>query len=61
MGSPLLWHRRHAILLAGQLPENTEDAKLVLEAIQELMDNFLVVADRKATPPPKKVIPFAVS
>lgn len=36
------WHRRHAVMLASQLPEDTTDAKLVLQAVQELVETFLV-------------------
>lgn len=42
MGMPLGWHRRHAIILAGQLPDNTADALLVLQATRELVETFLV-------------------
>ena len=31
------WHRRHAIILAGQLPEGKEDALLILEAATRLV------------------------
>jgi hypothetical protein len=31
------WHRRHAIILAGQLPEGKEDALLVLDAARRLV------------------------
>ena len=31
------WHRRHAIVLAGQLPEGKDDALLVLEAAKRLV------------------------
>jgi hypothetical protein len=31
------WHRRHAIVLAGQLPESKEDALLVLQAATRLV------------------------
>ena len=41
MGKPLAWHKRHALTIAGQLPENIEDARLVLQAMQELVENFL--------------------
>lgn len=41
MGSPQIWHRRQAMVLAGQLPENTEDALLVLQAVHELVETFL--------------------
>ena len=42
MAIPLAWHRRQAIILAGQLPDNTDDALLVLQAAKELVDTFLV-------------------
>lgn len=41
MGMPQIWHRRQAMVLAGQLPENTEDAQLVLQAIHDLLERFL--------------------
>lgn len=42
MGMPLGWHRRAAIILAGQLPDNPTDALLVLQAAKELVDTFLI-------------------
>lgn len=61
MGIPLLWHRRHAIMLAGQLPENQADAELVLQAVHELVETFL-----KGNPAPGQersdnVLPFAAT
>lgn len=41
MGMPLGWHRRAAIILAGQLPDNPADALLVLKAAEELVKTFL--------------------
>lgn len=35
------WHRRLAIQLAGQLPENRNDAIRVLNHTRGLVDNFL--------------------
>jgi hypothetical protein len=31
------WHRRHAIQLAGQLPESKEDALAILDAVRRLV------------------------
>lgn len=59
MGMPLLWHRRHAMILAGQLPENPADAALVLQAIHELMDTFLNKAPAQEPERPDNVLPFA--
>ncbi len=38
---PLKWHRRQAIVLASQLPDNKHDTLMVLQALQELVDTFL--------------------
>jgi hypothetical protein len=41
LGMPSAWHKRQAMLLAAQLPENSADARMILQAMQELIDNFL--------------------
>lgn len=58
MGMPLSWHRRHALTLAGQLPENIEDARLVLEAISELVEDFLSKGEVPEPLRAKNVVPF---
>jgi hypothetical protein len=60
MGMPLQWHRRHAIALAGQLPDNTADALLVIEALKELVDTFLSVEDEEPRQA-ANVLPFGAS
>lgn len=35
------WRRRHAIQIAAQLPENADDALMVLELARELVESFL--------------------
>jgi len=35
------WHRRRALMLATQLPDDIADARLVLEAANELVETFL--------------------
>ena len=35
------WHRRQALGLAAQLPDDPHDARVVLEYCLELVDNFL--------------------
>lgn len=58
MGMPLQWHRRQAITLASQLPENQSDALLVIAALKELVETFL---DDKGDQPERlavNVIPF---
>jgi hypothetical protein len=48
------WHRRHAIVLASQLPDNVEDARLVLEATCEIVESFL--APKVDKPLPENVV-----
>jgi hypothetical protein len=35
------WHRRHAVMLASQLPDGIEDALIILRLITELVNDFL--------------------
>lgn len=58
MGMPLIWHRRHALAIAGQLPENTADALLVLQAVRELVDTFLSKSPDAEGPRAANVLPF---
>ncbi len=46
------WHRRQAMVLAGQLPESIVDARLVLQAVGELLDGFLNEPDPTKKPAP---------
>jgi hypothetical protein len=32
------WHKRHALVLAGQLPDNTDDANAIIRELQHLVD-----------------------
>lgn len=63
MGMPLAWHRRHALLLASQLPENPKDAQLVLEAVTELLATFMAAApvENEAERPASNVLPFTAA
>lgn len=61
MGNPLAWHRRHALGIAGQLPENTADALLVLQAVQELVDGFLSKGQEPEERRAANVLPFGVA
>jgi hypothetical protein len=47
------WHRRQAVCLACQLPDNAEDARLVLREALNLVDYWLHVAEPAA---PSKVV-----
>jgi len=44
------WQRRHAIQIAAALPEDRENALLVLELARELVDGFLYAPQRPAEP-----------
>lgn len=35
------WHRRHAVQIAAQLPENLDDAIRVLDLTRQLVEAFL--------------------
>jgi hypothetical protein len=47
------WHKRHALILAGQLPDNASDANAVIRELQHLVDTWLHVAPE---PAPSKVL-----
>ncbi|UQD96126.1 hypothetical protein [Bradyrhizobium japonicum] len=49
------WHRRHAVMLASQLPEETEDALIVLRLATQLVTGFLAEDE-----PAKKAAPVVV-
>jgi hypothetical protein len=59
MGMPLLWHRRHALVIAGQLPEDPADAEMVLKALQELVETFLMRVPNQEPERADNVLPFA--
>jgi len=46
------WHRRQAVMLASQLPEETEDALLVLRLATQLVTDFLTVDQPERKPAP---------
>jgi hypothetical protein len=58
MGMPLGWHRRHAIMIASQLPDKPEDALLVLQAAKELVEMFLMGAAEGDGPRAANVLVF---
>ena len=35
------WHKRHALSLAAQLPDNASDAAAVIRELQHLVDSWL--------------------
>jgi len=54
-----IWHRRQALILASQLPEDVTDAKLIVAAVKELLDTFMVEQSEKPIDRPNNVLPFA--
>lgn len=50
------WRRRHALTLAGQLPENLADALAVLDFTREIVVTFL----QTGVPEPVKAPPAPV-
>ncbi len=58
MGMPLGWHRRQAMLLASQLPENQADAQLIIQAVIELMETYMAKAPAVEPDRPTNVLPF---
>lgn len=51
------WHRRHAVQIVCALPEDTEDAQLVLRLATQLVTGFL--AESETAPKPAPVIALA--
>jgi hypothetical protein len=47
--------------IAGQLPENTADAKLVMVALQDLLDNFMGQSPGVEMPRGDNVLPFGTT
>lgn len=48
------WHRRQALALASQLPDNANDALLVIEATREIVERFLM--PKQVEPLPENVL-----
>jgi hypothetical protein len=43
------WHKRHALMLASQLPDNASDARAVLRAVEDIVDTWLHVEPPSGT------------
>jgi hypothetical protein len=53
------WHRRHALMIASQLPEDHNDALAVLCAAIDLVQGFLAgEQDKPAKKPALTVVPI---
>lgn len=58
MEMPQSWHRRHALTIASQLPENVSDARLVLMAVNELVEGYLSKSEEGKPEAESNVVPF---
>lgn len=47
------WHKRHALQLASQLPENASDANAIIRELQHLVNTWLHVEPAQA---PSKIV-----
>jgi hypothetical protein len=46
------WHRRHAVMLASQLPDKAEDARIILQLTMQLLTDFLAEPEEADKPAP---------
>lgn len=58
MGTPLAWHKRHALTIASQLPENPADALLILEAAKKIVEVFMSSEEEDRPRRATNVLPF---
>ena len=49
------WHRRHAVHIAAQLPDSTEDGLIILRLATDLVNGFLVQSEKEDRPVVKLV------
>jgi hypothetical protein len=49
------WHRRH-VMLASQLPERIEDARIILRLTAELLEDFLSETGPTEKPSPVVIL-----
>jgi hypothetical protein len=64
LGTPLVWHRKAAMILGGSLPESPADAQLVMQALHELVDEWLYrssAAGEEEAPRATNVLAFTSS
>lgn len=59
MHKQLAWHRRHALLIASQLPDDPQEARLVMEALSEVFEQFLAQGLDELSEKIGNVLPFA--
>lgn len=61
MGPILAWHKKHALVIAGQLPENPQDVRAIMRAVQVLVDDFLEAELESQENDATNVLPFGVA
>jgi hypothetical protein len=52
------WHLKQAMALAGQLPDNEEDARIIVEAVFYLLDNYMSKARPSEPIRAANILPF---
>lgn len=55
---PLTWHLKQAMSLAGQLPDNQEDARIILEQMGLLLETYLSQSEAADPLRASNVLPF---
>lgn len=60
MGKPTNFHKRTAMMLAAQLPDDKQDCQMVLIALSDLVERFLSDSGKTAEIA-QNVLPFLVS
>ena len=44
------WHRRHAVMLASQLPDHPQDALIILGLVKRIVEDFLAEPEPAQAP-----------
>jgi hypothetical protein len=55
---PLTWHLKQAMSLAGQLPDNQDDARIILEQMGVLLETYLSKSEPSEPLRASNVLPF---
>lgn len=55
---PQTWHLKQAMSLAGQLPDNQDDARIILEQMGVLLETYLSKSGPSETLRASNILPF---
>jgi hypothetical protein len=56
--TPQTWHLKQAMSLAGQLPDNQEDARIILEQMSVLLETYLSQSGPSEPLRASNILPF---